>query len=84
MEAIGVQEQEQAQQAYEARLLDPESSETLPPEPQMRFDSFYPRPYPEHVTRPKDGNYTHESLSDCQKFLPVHYFDTICGTSTGG
>ncbi|KAF2471780.1 FabD/lysophospholipase-like protein [Lindgomyces ingoldianus] len=61
------------------------------------YHSFHPCPFPEHVTGPLSSKEsdalnrpgaehrrrTH-ALRTSRKFLPCHYFDYICGSSTGG
>jgi hypothetical protein len=80
MKAIGDEERQQAQ----AR--------------QRQFHSFWPQSFPEHVTQTpftfaetrkmkrqlEDKLLDHcDALRDARKFLPCHYFDLICGSSTG-
>lgn len=77
MEAIGEEEQ---------RLAD-EWNEGLPSDSPLRqthVDSFWPQDCPPNLTHVANDDGTHEPLQDDQKFLPVHYFDMICGSSTGG
>ena len=77
MEAIGEEEQ---------RLAD-EWNEGLPSDSPLRqthVDSFCPQDCPPNLTHVANDDGTHEPLQDDQKFLPVHYFDMICGSSTGG
>lgn len=52
---------------------------------QVRYDSFHPEPFPEHVTHCERRREDEESSPrlDAQRFLPCHYFDLICGSSTG-
>ncbi|KAH5400365.1 hypothetical protein HBI47_197860 [Parastagonospora nodorum] len=59
--------------------------------------SFFPSQFPEHVTQGKDDEderrkqqaapgarvFTWEYVREARKFLPCHYFDYICGSSTG-
>ena len=40
------------------------------------LSSFHPHDEPDHVS--------HHQPSNRNNFLPCHYFDYICGTSTGG
>jgi hypothetical protein len=47
---------------------------------QARFDSFYPSDFPKNVSQgPRNGR----TDVAAQNFLPCHYFDIICGSSTG-
>lgn len=59
--------------------------------------SFFPSQFPEHVTQgefdvderrkqqaaPGARVFTWEYVREARKFLPCHYFDYICGSSTG-
>jgi hypothetical protein len=50
------------------------------------LSSFHPQPLPDDVSQcpPPDGTQDVESDDlDPQRFLPCHYFDIICGSSTG-
>ncbi|KAF2849951.1 FabD/lysophospholipase-like protein, partial [Plenodomus tracheiphilus IPT5] len=46
--------------------------------------SFYPMPFPENVVHHEGVVKPYEELSPAERFLPCHYFDYICGSSTGG
>ena len=50
-------------------------------------DSFEPVPFPKHVTQhvreSSDQRQEDDFSDDTEKFLPCHYFDIICGSSTG-
>jgi hypothetical protein len=78
MEAIGDEE----------RLAAMEHNKQFPrdtPKHQSHVDSFWPQDCSPDLTHvAADPNDEDASLRDDQKFLPVHYFDTICGSSTGG
>ncbi|KAF2688273.1 hypothetical protein K458DRAFT_293222 [Lentithecium fluviatile CBS 122367] len=66
---------------------------------QEEFHSFWPQQFPEDVTHgpfereereelrrtqeEKGKSKAHTALRDARKFLPCHYFDIICGSSTG-
>lgn len=57
------------------------------PTGQTLFHSFWPQKYPEHVSQlpeedENDDGYKTNPAS--RMFLPCHYFDFICGSSTGG
>lgn len=47
--------------------------------------SFLPEKLPDHVTHCslERRNQKHTKELDAQRFLPCHYFDLICGSSTG-
>jgi hypothetical protein len=47
---------------------------------QTRFDSFFPEDLPKHVSHFREE---HGEQLDAQRFLPCHYFDYMCGSSTG-
>jgi hypothetical protein len=82
MQAIGEEERQQAHKAHSN---------------QNRFDSFWPQEFPDNVTQgPFEKEEVDEQrqaqeifqdichgLRDERKFLPCHYFDYICGSSTG-
>ncbi|KAJ4311622.1 hypothetical protein N0V94_007850 [Neodidymelliopsis sp. IMI 364377] len=63
-------------------------NDELPPDASCRqthVDSFWPQDFPSNVTHTVESNkVTHKPPRADQKFLPVHYFDLICGSSTGG
>lgn len=46
------------------------------------LSSFHPEALPPKVTQ-CDLDQNCERRQDAQKFLPCHYFDLICGSSTG-
>ena len=71
MEAVGDEEREAAKAAGEENLED--------------LSSFRPQTRPENVTQCplKRKNQNHYKELDAQRFLPCHYFDLICGSSTG-
>jgi hypothetical protein len=66
---------------------------------QLEVHSFWPLQFPEDVTQgpyePEEieelraaeqengKSSVHAALRDPRKFLPCHYFDVICGSSTG-
>jgi hypothetical protein len=52
---------------------------------QTRFDSFFPEDLPKYVSHFRDEQSKHDDIKklDSQRFLPCHYFDYICGSSTG-
>lgn len=52
---------------------------------QTRFDSFFPEDLPKHVSHFREEQDAHHAIGklDAQRFLPCHYFDYICGSSTG-
>lgn len=66
-------------------------------EQQAEHHSFWPHPFPENATQGPfssdeeqqlklvDGDQAAKcnALKDARKFLPCHYFDYICGSSTG-
>lgn len=57
--------------------------------------SFHPEKYPNHVTRKlskneqramgeiQNGSDVFHKLTYSRRYLPCHYFDYICGSSTG-
>jgi hypothetical protein len=65
--------------------------------PNEKHHSFYPEEFPANVTqggfddkeRQRQGNSrgsrisTSEIVNNDRKYLPCHYFDYICGSSTG-
>lgn len=51
--------------------------------PQAELDSFRPCPYPDNVTQCDIASIDDNRRRDAYKFLPCHYFDLICGSSTG-
>ncbi|KZM24237.1 uncharacterized protein EKO05_0005788 [Ascochyta rabiei] len=56
-------------------------------EDQDDIHSFWPEAYPNNVSqlpRNHDGDSTPEHLPAARAFLLCHYFDFICGSSTGG
>jgi hypothetical protein len=82
MQAIGVEERRQAGKTHPS---------------QTQFHSFWPQAFPDYVTQgpfkkdetqeQKEAQENHQDmcdgLRDERKFLPCHYFDYICGSSTG-
>jgi hypothetical protein len=70
MQAIGEEERECTQRE--------EGGET-------ELHSFLPQELPPHVTQCSLArrNTNHYRELDAQRFLPCHYFDLICGSSTG-
>jgi hypothetical protein len=49
-----------------------------------RTDSFWPEDFPAYVAQDAGQPIHYDFLSATQKYLPCHYFDFICGSSTGG
>lgn len=47
---------------------------------QDHCDSFWPEKFPQDALQ----SVSYEALPNSEKFLPCHYFDLICGSSTGG
>lgn len=74
-----------------------EEEQRQAPATQKEFHSFWPQEFPDNVTQPpydaeekanldfaeSDGCSRHTALGHARKFLPCHYFDMICGSSTG-
>lgn len=69
--------QEIGQEEYRQAKLAKESLENL--------SSFSPLGLPPHHTRCKQPNPAQRRDDEfhAQRFLPCHYFDLICGSSTG-
>ncbi|KAL6171038.1 hypothetical protein ACJQWK_03983 [Exserohilum turcicum] len=49
-----------------------------------RSDSFWPDEFPPNVAQREGRPVPYQQLSATQKYLPCHYFDFMCGSSTGG
>jgi hypothetical protein len=50
---------------------------------QDRCDSFWPEEFPENAMQIGGRLVPYSQLRGSEKFLPCHYFDIICGSSTG-
>ena len=51
---------------------------------QVMIHSFAPEPFPSYVAQHAGKAVPFDQLQMTQRFLPCHYFDLICGSSTGG
>ncbi|PSN65406.1 FabD/lysophospholipase-like protein [Corynespora cassiicola Philippines] len=56
-----------------------------------QHSNFHPSPFPQHAeggpfskNERKKNHHRPEKWRDDRKYLPCHYFDLICGSSTGG
>ena len=67
------------------KIGDEERMQADEEENKDNLNSFLPEPMPEHVTQclKTRNNKSHYEELDAQRFLPCHYFDLICGSSTG-
>ena len=60
------------------------------------YHSFHPEPWPDNVSqipltheeqeragKANDGQHKARVLPQARRYLPCHYFDNVCGSSTG-